>query len=73
MPTDPLHAPLVLLSRATTAAPTAERSDLIAPHGGELVSLMLEPGQREAAIKSCNRTVELSDRNACDVELLIVG
>lgn len=30
-------------------------------------------GQRQAAIDSCNKTIELSDRNACDVELLCVG
>lgn len=30
-------------------------------------------GQHQAAIDSCNKTIELSDRNACDVELLCVG
>ena len=30
-------------------------------------------GQRQAAIDSCTKTIELSDRNACDVELLCVG
>jgi hypothetical protein len=29
--------------------------------------------QKQAAIDSCTKTIELSDRNACDVELLCVG
>jgi sulfate adenylyltransferase len=53
------------------AAP--ERLGLISPHGGKLVNLMLAEDQKQAAIDSCTKTIELSDRNACDVELLIVG
>ncbi|KAL4433897.1 hypothetical protein ABPG75_000338 [Micractinium tetrahymenae] len=55
------------------AAATTERTGLIAPHGDKLVNLMLPEGQKEAAIASCTKTIELSDRNACDVELLCVG
>jgi sulfate adenylyltransferase len=58
---------------AVSAAAATERAGLIAPHGGKLVNLMLPEGQRQAAIDSCNKTIELSDRNACDVELLVVG
>jgi hypothetical protein len=29
--------------------------------------------KKQAAIDSCTKTIELSDRNACDVELLCVG
>ncbi len=60
-----------------TLANTAARSDLIAPHGGSLVDLMVPPDQREAAVEearaSVDRVLECSHRNACDVELLIVG
>ncbi len=43
------------------------------PHGGRLVNLMA-PANKHAAIRStCTKTMELSDRNACDVELLTVG
>ena len=60
-----------------TLANTAARSDLIAPHGGSLVDLMVPPEQRAAAVEearaSVDRVLECSHRNACDVELLIVG
>jgi sulfate adenylyltransferase len=60
---------------APVAAPAAPaRVDgLIAPHGGKLVNLQLPAAKWEDAIKGCNKTVEASDRNACDVELLSVG
>lgn len=46
-----------------------------APHGGELVDLMVtDPAEKSALIAACEgRTIECSDRNACDVELLMVG
>jgi PUA-like domain len=43
------------------------------PHGGKLVDLMAPADQHAQLKASASRTVELSDRNACDVELLIVG
>ncbi len=62
---------------AMTLANTAAHSDLIAPHGGSLVDLMVPPEQRAAALEEARATVdkvlECSHRNACDVELLIVG
>ena len=46
---------------------------VIAPYGGTLVDLMV-PAADQAAVKaSATRTLECSDRNACDVELLVVG
>ena len=46
---------------------------VIAPYGGILVDLMV-PAADQAAVKaSATRTLECSDRNACDVELLVVG
>ena len=45
------------------------------PHGGKLVDLLVtEPKQKAALYAECQgRKIELSDRNACDVELLTVG
>ncbi len=48
-------------------------SALIAPCGGKLVDLMVPSHQIEEVKKSATKTLECSDRNACDVELLIVG
>ena len=60
---------------ATTAAMTVSTASngVIAPYGGTLVDLMV-PAADQAAVKaSATRTLECSDRNACDVELLVVG
>jgi len=54
-------------------ARAAAASGLIAPHGGVLVDLMLGEQEREALLSGVDRRVECSDRNACDVELLMVG
>jgi len=48
-------------------------SGLIQPHGGSLVDLMVAPEQREAVRAEVDRELVCSDRNACDVELLVVG
>ena len=52
----------------TIAAP-----GLIQPHGGSLVDLMVPADQRETVRTGVDRVVACSDRNACDVELLVVG
>ena len=57
---------------ATTPVP-ASSAGLIAPHGGVLVNLMVAAGQLEPIKLGISRSVECSDRNACDVELLVVG
>ena len=57
---------------STTPVP-ASSAGLIAPHGGVLVNLMEAAGQREPSKLGISRSVECSDRNACDVELLVVG
>lgn len=60
----------IYMGRASAAV--AEKQ-LQVPHGGTLVNLMA-PADKHADLKaSATRTVELSDRNACDVELLTVG
>jgi sulfate adenylyltransferase len=48
-------------------------SGLISPHGGSLVDLRVADDQREAVRAGVDRVVECTDRNACDVELLVVG
>jgi sulfate adenylyltransferase len=58
----------------STAHPAASRtSGLIAPHGGTLVDLMTPADQRDSVRAAVDRVVPCSDRNACDVELLVVG
>ncbi|KAK9836200.1 hypothetical protein WJX81_008308 [Elliptochloris bilobata] len=57
---------------SATAVVEAEQK-LQTPHGNKLVNLMLPEGEREVAKAACTKSMELSDRNACDVELLCVG
>ncbi|KAG1676086.1 hypothetical protein FOA52_014952 [Chlamydomonas sp. UWO 241] len=58
-----------------TAAPVAPaRVDgLQAPHGGKLVNLQVPKSEWDALAKSATKTMEATDRNACDIELLSVG
>ena len=51
----------------------AESAGLIAPHGGSLVNLAVPAVERESLLAGVSRRIECSDRNACDVELLVVG
>ena len=57
---------------ASASAP-AQRSGVIAPYGGTLVDLMVAEADRAAVKAKATKTIECSDRNACDVELLCVG
>lgn len=60
----------MLIRRATA---TVAEGQLQTPHGGKLVDLMA-PAEQHADLKaSASKTLQLSDRNACDVELLVVG
>ena len=54
-------------------ASSAAHAGLIEPHGGSLVNLMADDSKKAGLVSSCDRSLELSDRNACDVELLTVG
>ena len=56
-----------------SAAASAHRSGVIAPYGGTLVDLMVPQAEQGAVKDSASKTLECSDRNACDVELLVVG
>ena len=57
---------------ASASAP-AQRSGVIAPYGGTLVDLMVPESERATVKGTATKTIECSDRNACDVELLCVG
>ena len=56
-----------------SASASAQRSGVIAPYGGTLVDLMVPSAEHSALKASATKTLECSDRNACDVELLVVG
>jgi sulfate adenylyltransferase len=64
---------VLLCRRAAVVEPSVAEGQLQAPHGDKLVDLMVPEDQKAAVIASCTKTMELSDRNACDVELLSVG
>ena len=57
----------------TSASAPAQRSGVIAPYGGTLVDLMVAEADRAAVKATATKSIECSDRNACDVELLCVG
>lgn len=67
-----LAPPHFWLSCSAAAVVEAEQK-LQTPHGNKLVDLMLPESEQEAAKAACTKSMELSDRNACDVELLCVG
>ena len=51
-----------------------EKSDgLIKPYGGELINLMASDKEAEELKKGSFKTLNCSDRNACDIELLLIG
>ncbi len=52
---------------------SAQSPGVIAPYGGKLVDLMVATDQQEAVKSSANHVLECSDRNACDLELLVGG
>jgi sulfate adenylyltransferase len=52
---------------------TAYPQALIPPYGGTLVDLMVPAEERQAVAEAVDHRLECSDRNACDVELLVVG
>uniref|UniRef100_A0A7S1SQR5 sulfate adenylyltransferase n=1 Tax=Tetraselmis chuii TaxID=63592 RepID=A0A7S1SQR5_9CHLO len=51
----------------------AVEEGLQTPHGGVLVDLMVPESEQANVKASATKTMELSDRGACDVELLVVG
>ena len=57
----------------TASTTSTQPSGVIAPYGGTLVDLMVPEADRDSVKASATTCLECSDRNACDVELLIVG
>ncbi len=57
----------------TNNSSAAKQTGVIAPCGGTLVDLMAPLDQRKTIAKSASKILECSDRNACDIELLIIG
>jgi len=65
-----------LLLRAdepTCDAKTGECNGAGQPHGGQLVNTVVPQGERDNLKKKCTATLALSQRQACDVSLLIMG
>ncbi len=50
-----------------------KNSEIIQPYGGELINLIVPNESQEEITKNTKITLECSDRNACDIELLLVG
>ena len=57
----------------TASTTSTQPSGVIAPYGGTLVDLMVSEADRASLKASASTSLECSDRNACDVELLCVG
>lgn len=67
--------PVQAAARSQTAviASVAMEAGLQIPHGNKLVDLMVADADKAAVEASATKTMEVSDRNACDIELLTVG
>ena len=57
----------------TASTTSTQPSGVIAPYGGTLVNLMVAEADQGAVKATARTSLECSDRNACDVELLCVG
>jgi sulfate adenylyltransferase len=57
----------------TASSSSSQRTGVIAPYGGTLVDLMVSATEHAALKASATTSIECSDRNACDIELLVVG
>lgn len=75
-----LQAPLVasrhgsVTKMSISDAATERRSGKGKPHGGKLVDLYVDDAEkREALVKETDAVLELSERQACDVSLLVNG
>mmetsp|Transcript_80095 Transcript_80095/g.151291 ORF Transcript_80095/g.151291 Transcript_80095/m.151291 type:complete len:474 (-) Transcript_80095:87-1508(-) len=43
------------------------------PHGGKLINLFVADGEKEAVIASADKTIDITERQSCDVQLLCNG
>ena len=63
-----------LLRRMTSNQSSDNKnSALISPYGGNLVNLMASEENKIKIKANATKEIECSDRNACDIELLIIG
>ncbi len=62
-----------LLIMTSTQSGKENNSGLIAPYGGTLVNLMCSAEEKLDITAKSSKSIECSDRNACDIELLIIG
>ncbi len=51
----------------------SDQPALIDPYGGHLINLMAAKEDHQQLKKSATKSIECSDRNACDIELLLIG
>ncbi len=51
----------------------SSQAEVIPPYGGNLVNLMIPKSDHETIKNKINKKLECSDRNACDIELLVIG
>ncbi len=51
----------------------SSQSEVIAPYGGSLIDLMIPKEKQKEIKENIVKKIECSDRNACDVELLVIG
>ena len=51
----------------------SKRIEIIQPYGGTLIDLMVPENEKEPTTKRSTKSIECSDRNACDIELLVIG
>ena len=54
-------------------SPNTNLEGLIQPYGGELINLMVSENESRELKRSSLKTLNCSDRNACDIELLLIG
>merc|ERR1719420_180771 len=43
------------------------------PHGGKLINLMVDDAKKDEVIKSADKTIDINERQSCDVQLLNNG
>jgi len=65
--------PSLFSAKMALSASTLTTEGLQVPHGGTLMNLMADETQKADLIASATTSIELTHRQACDVELLVVG
>merc|ERR1719454_2424604 len=66
-----MGAPLSTSAMARAAQPAMAARQV--PHGGTLVDLFVPEAEKAAVAKSATKTVDITERQSCDVQLLCNG